>query len=369
TFNLFTGGSSDTNFSTPCGIATINDLLFDRNGDFFIPNGAGVCFIGNDPSYGSSLSGNQITPLIGGQTVQASMDADGRIWVASLGNGGSINNSGGLIAYEAVGNFPTITVTTSEFNWLNAPVGSRTYGLGNWLSKLNAVGAIDERVWAGRTDGQLVTLAQRWQQIDQSDNIGNHTIENIWMARGRAFLSENAAGGGNLYVLMPDGQTWDNRPGVHVRTVLGDSQGRIWMGTDTDVRLYTPTGWITFTASLAQGTPPSGPVYSLAEDQLGRIWIGSACGLTLFDRNRFVFTLNHSNFGLPDNAVHTLTVDRDNAVWAGTTSGLAKVAGGKLFTYTVAAGLPSNSIYSLAQTGDGTLAVSTDNGFAVLTGT
>ncbi|HET7375063.1 MAG TPA: hypothetical protein VFK30_00055, partial [Anaerolineae bacterium] len=91
TFNLFTGGSSDTNFSTPCGIATINDLLFDRNGDFFIPNGAGVCFIGNDPSYGSSLSGNQITPLIGGQTVQASMDADGRIWVASLGNGGSIN--------------------------------------------------------------------------------------------------------------------------------------------------------------------------------------------------------------------------------------------------------------------------------------
>ena len=33
---------------------------------------------------------------IGGQPVQASMDADGRIWVASLGNGGSPNNSGGV---------------------------------------------------------------------------------------------------------------------------------------------------------------------------------------------------------------------------------------------------------------------------------
>ncbi|HTP06789.1 MAG TPA: LamG-like jellyroll fold domain-containing protein, partial [Anaerolineae bacterium] len=322
TFNLFVGGSgTDANYGTPCGYATINDIRFDRNGDFFIPNGAGVCFIGNNPNYGNTLTGNEIFPLIGGQPVQATMDADGRIWVASLGNGGTPNNSGGLIAYEAVGNWPTITVTTSEFNWLNAPVGSRTYGNGNWLSRFNAVGAIDERVWAGRTDGQLVTLAQRWQQIDQSDNIGQQAIENIWMARGRAFLSQNSAVGGTLYVLMPDGKTWDNRSGVHVRSVLGDSQGRIWIGTDNDVRLYTSTGWITFTASLDQGTPPIGPVYALAEDQQGRIWIGSANGLTLFDRDRFVFTLNKANFGLPADAVHTLTVDRDNAVWAGTNSG------------------------------------------------
>ena len=236
----------------PCGYTTINDLRFDRNGDFFIPNGAGVCFIGNNPNYGNSLSGNQLTPLIGGQPVQASMDAEGRIWVASLGNGGSPNNSGGIIAYEAVGNWPTITVTTSEYNWLNAPIGSRTYGNGDWLSRFNAVGAIDERVWAGDSAGKLVTLAQRWQQIDQSDSIGQQAIENIWMARGRAFLSTaTAGGGGNLYVLMPDGKTWDNRSGIHVRSVLGDSQGRIWVGTDTDVRLYTSTGWITFTASPA----------------------------------------------------------------------------------------------------------------------
>jgi hypothetical protein len=370
TFNLLLGGTgTDVDYGTPCGYATINDLRFDRNGDFFIPNGVGTCFIANNPNYGSSLSGSEIFPVNGGQTAQASMDKDGRIWIASQGYS-SPNNSGGLYAYEVAGNYPTPTVTSSEYNWLNAPVGSRLYGSGTWLSNIDAVGAAGERVWAGRTDGQLVTLAQRWQQIDQSDSIGNQAIENIWMARGRAFLAQNSAVGGNLYVLMPDGKTWDNRSGVHVRSVLGDSQGRIWVGTDNDVRLYTSTGWITFTASLAQGTPPIGPVYSIAQDQQGRIWIGSANGLTLFDRNRFVFTLNKTNFGLPDNAVRTLTIDRDNAVWAGTTNGLAKVdAGGALITYTVASGLPSNSIYSLAQTGDGTLAVSTDNGFAVLTGT
>jgi hypothetical protein len=369
TFNLFVGGSgTDTDFGTPCGISPINDIRFDRNGDFFIPNTYGVCFIGNNPNYSSSLVGNELHPLIAGYPIAASMDAEGRIWVASLGNNSS-NNSGGLIAYEPVGNWPTITVTTSEYNWLNAPVGSRVYGGGTWQSPLTAVGAIDERVWAGRSDGQLVTLAQRWQQIDQSDNIDRQAIENIWMARGRAFLSQNTAAGGNLYVLQPDGKTWDNRSGIHVRSVLGDSQGRIWIGTDNDVRLYTSTGWITFTASLAQGTPPIGPVNSIVEDQQGRIWIGSANGLTLYDRNRFVFTLNKTNFGLPADAVHALTVDRDNAVWAGTTSGLAKVSDGMLVTYTVASGLPSNSIYSLAQTGDGTVAVSTDNGFAVLSGT
>jgi hypothetical protein len=184
-------------------------------------------------------AGNEIHPLIGGTGQQVSVDKDGRIWVAYRGNGGSPNNSGGLAAYEAVGTSPAYTVTTSEFNWLNAPVGSRFYGISNWLSNFTAVGAIDERVWAGRNDGQLVTLAQRWQQIDQSDDIGNQPIENIWMARGRAFLSTSTAGGGgNLYVLMPDGKTWDNRSGAHVRSVLGDSQGRIWIGTDDDVRLY-----------------------------------------------------------------------------------------------------------------------------------
>ena len=363
-YNFLHGGATETILSKPCGVDP-NDITFDRHGNWWIPNNLGVCFIPYASTPGTS---NQVYPLIGGTGQQVSVDKDGRIWVAYRGYG--LNNSGGLAGYEAVGTSPAITVTTSEFNWLNAPVGSRIYGSGNWLSQFTAVGAIDERVWAGRNDGQLVTLAQRWQQIDQSDDIGNQPIENIWMARGRAFLSTSTAGGGgNLYVLMPDGKTWDNRSGIHVRSVFGDSQGRIWVGTDDDVRLYTSTGWITFTASLDQGTPPIGPVNSIAEDQQGRIWIGGDHGLTLFDRGRFVFTLDKTNFGLPDDAVHTLTVDRDNAVWAGTNRGLAKVDGNTLVTYTVASGLPSNSIYSLAQTGDGTVAVSTDNGFAVLTGT
>jgi hypothetical protein len=370
TFNLFLGGSgTDTNFGTPCGLGSINDLRFDRNGNFWIPNTSGVCFIANNPNYTNPLSGNELVPLIGGTGQQASVDKDGRIWVASRGYS-SPNNSGGLIAYEAVGNWPTITVTTSEYNWLNAPIGSRISGNGSWLSQLTAVGAIDERVWAGDNVGKLATLSQRWQQIDQSDSIGQQAIENIWMARGRAFLSTaTAGGGGNLYVLMPDGKTWDNRSGIRVRSVLGDSQGRIWVGTDTDVRLYTPTGWITFAASPSQGTPPVGPITALSEDQQGRIWIGGSNGLTLFDRNRFVFTLNKTNFGLPATAINTLAVDRDNALWIGTNSGLAKLDGSTLVTYTVASGLPSNSIYSLAQTGDGSIAVSTDDGFAVLTGT
>ena len=363
-YNFLLGGATEAILSKPCSVDP-NDITFDQHGNWWIPNNLGVCFI---PYASTPGAGNQIYPLIGGTGQQVGVDKDGRIWVAYRGYG--LNNSGGLAAYEAVGTSPAITVTTSEFNWLNAPIGSRVYGSGNWLSQLTALGAIDERVWAGRNDGQLVTLAQRWQQIDQSDDIGNQAIESIWMARGRAFLSTvTAGGGGNLYVLMPDGKTWDNRSGVHVRSVLGDSQGRIWVGTDDDVRLYTPTGWITFTASLDQGTPPIGPVNSIAEDQQGRIWIGSGSGLTLFDRNRFVFTLGKTNFGLPDDAVRTLTVDRDNAVWFGTNRGLAKLSGSTLVTYTMASGLPSNSIYSLAQTGDGTLAVSTDNGFAVLTGT
>ena len=155
------------------------------------------------------------------------------MWVAFSSNNGL---SGGLVAYQPVTTTNGTGLRTAEFNWSNAPVGSNFYYSGNWDSSLRAVGAVDERVWTGKTNGQLTTLAQRWQQLDQSDDIGSKVVEGVWLVRGRAFLATS----NSLHVLMPDGKTWDNRSGVHVRAILGDSRGRIWAGTDGDVRRYTP---------------------------------------------------------------------------------------------------------------------------------
>ncbi len=355
-YNYLNGSASETNFGAPCGDSGGNDIAFDANRNWWIPAGAGVCFI---PAATTPGAGNLLQPLVGGAGRQVSVDADGRVWVTFIGN--VANSSGGLVAYQPVTS--PLGLRTAEFNWLSGPVGTKFYYSGNWQSSLNAVGAVDERVWTGRSDGQLFTLAQRWQQLDQSDDLGNKVIEGVWLARGRAFLATN----NSLHVLMPDGKTWDNRTGVHVRAVLGDSRGRVWVGTDGDVRLYTPAGWDTMPTTV--GTPPSGPVTALAEDQSGRIWIGGANGLTLYDRNRFVFTLNSANSPLPSNNVQALMVDKDNRLWVGTSNGLAQLDGSGWTVFGSASGLPSTSIHALAQTGDGTIAVSTDNGLAFYTST
>ena len=69
---------------------------------------------------------------------------------------------------------------------------------------------------------------------------------------------------------------------------------------------------------------PSGPVHAIAEDQQGRIWVGGEDGLTLF-ADAFRATFSRDNSELPDNRLQSLLVDRDNHLWVGTASGLARV--------------------------------------------
>jgi hypothetical protein len=368
TVNVFGTTVSTSDFGQPCNLFGFwTDLQFAPNGDFWLvsppPSGGDDVNVPN-PAICRHLAGtppgagNLLTPNLGNGGRDVSVDGDGRIWVAVASHFGQ---SGGLVAYENVAG----GLRTSEFNWLNAPIAGLSLvnpggtGINNWDSGLRAVAGIGERVVVGRSDGLLAALTQRWQQFSESNALGQVAIEGVWLGRGRAFL----AGATTLHVLQPDGLTWDNRSGVHARALLADQSGRIWVGTDTDVRLYSATGWDLL--ADAEGTPPGGPVLALAEDRGGRIWIGGAGGLTLFDRDRFVATFTTANSGLPANEVRALLVDRDDVLWVGTPAGLARFDGAAWTTHTTANGLPDNAIHSLVQPGDGSLAVSTANGLSL----
>jgi ligand-binding sensor domain-containing protein len=370
TVNALGSVVTTADYGQPCSLFGYwTDMQFAPNGDFWlvspppsgdddvnVPNPA-ICrhLAGTTPG-----AGNLLTPDLGNGGRDVSVDGDGRIWVAVASHFGQ---SGGLAAYENVGN----GLRTSEFNWLSAPIAGLSLvnpggtGVNNWDSGLTAVAGVGERVVVGRSDGLLAALTQRWQQFSESNGLGSLPIEGVWLGRGRAFL----AGATTLHVLQPDGITWDNRSGVHARAVLADRAGRIWVGTDTDVRLYTADGWDLLAG--VEGTRPIGPVMALAEDRDGRVWIGGAGGLTLFDRGRFVTTFTTANSGLPANEMRALLVDRDDVLWAGTSSGLARFDGASWATHTIANGLPDNAIHALAQPGDGAIAVSTANGLSLYT--
>jgi ligand-binding sensor domain-containing protein len=358
-----------------CGEGNIGALAFGSDDAWWLTSTGedefsygGVCYIPAAATPGDDGQFWNPRPPIGYKAMDVDVDADGRVWVAFSVPDFSNGNSGGLVAWETA-NSPRTRVRTEEYTWENAPLGgniSDTTALTNvWASGLTAVGAVDERVWGGTEYRGLATIAQRWQQLDESNGLDQKAIESVWAVRGRLFL----AGTDDLYILRPDGKSWDHRAGVHAHAVMQDSQGRIWVGTDDDVRHYTTTGWDILSRTV--GTPPTTTVHALAEDQDGRIWLGGAGGLTLFDRERFVATFTAENSALPTDTVQALLVDGGNRLWVGTTYGLLRIDSddSAWMVYTTTHGLPSDAIYDLAQLDDGQIAISTDAGLSLYDGT
>lgn len=379
-------GSACGNGTTAGDLNRYDDLTFDSSGNLWVV-GAGrgqgtsisprlVCYISADKIRSGNLTGaSKFASFNGIHGTGIAADADGRVWVSSITSKNQPNfpavESGGLSVWESKG---PASVSTTDYNWLNAPVGTRNLHTDGttkvWDSGFTAVGAVDEKVWAGRGDGSLVTVAQRWQQ---SDYLSETQVDKISTVRGRVFFSSPFY----LYVLQPDGATWDFRLMGGSKNVFGDSRGNTWIGTTGGLLYqYLPSGWDTL-ADRA-GTKPMGAINVFAESRdenpndefAGPVWIGGQNGLTVFDRNRFVTTFTRTNSGLPNTTVTALLVDRQNRVWAGTPEGLAVLSAdrGTWTTYTTFHGLPNNSIYDLAELGDGRIAISTAAGVTLYNG-
>jgi hypothetical protein len=236
-YSSILSGGTETDYGSPCALLSLSDLAFGDNGDWWIVapgnefGGDGICRIlaASTPGTGATVP---VSPALGEIATTVDVDRDGRVWVSLADNGGDA--SGGLVVF-GVDEGGASQVTSSEFNWLNAPLGDDTGSTLMWDSTVSAVGAVEERVWAGKEDGRLVTLAQRWQQVDQNADVSSSSIQNVWTARGRAFMATSNA----FYVLLPDGRTWDSRSSIRVWDVLGDRRGRIWAATNVGIRLYT----------------------------------------------------------------------------------------------------------------------------------
>jgi len=362
-----------TNFSQnlygfPCGASLwAKDLVFGLNGDWWIGGDGGVCRYSSLYPPSSGFGGNLFAPTIGSNVVKLAVDGDGRVWAALMPdlNG----NGGGLSAYEVLGPANTLgTVRTQDWNWLTAPIGSLTPTANGWNSGIRTLTANGERVWmalnTNPTNGPLAMYSPRWQQLTGLNEGSLWGAKRVFLARGRAFIASDS----RLITLQPDGITWDDRAVAGVKAVTGDSKGRIWVGASDGVRRWTSAGWDMLSGAL--GTAPTGPINAIAEDAKGRLWIGGENGLTLFDRERWVTTLQPPTGSI---SVTAVLVDRDDRVWAGTAQGLARLNADQSWTtFTTADNLYTNHVFDLTQLGDGQIAVSTSGtggGLSLFNGT
>ncbi|MDP1676276.1 MAG: two-component regulator propeller domain-containing protein [Bacteroidota bacterium] len=185
-----------------------------------------------------------------------------------------------------------------------------------------------------------------------------------------------------------------------------DLQGKVWIGTEVGISIYN-NGLIN-NLTIADGLV-NNTVTSLREASNGTMWIGTNDGLMnvlidFKDKSRFL-TFTEKN-GLPSRIVYSIFIDKNEAVWVRTKSGVARIDRGiissltnkdgqryghvmslfidseeniwigadgrgleilrkRLFTnYTAKEGLPSNAVHTIMEDYMRNMWIGTDSGLA-----
>lgn len=180
----------------------------------------------------------------------------------------------------------------------------------------NLIGGIvcdsDSLVWVS-TDKGMVTVDYRNYKVKRHDFIDNHgTLNNLTTAmtfdkEGRLWCGNDHAGLSRINVNNHEAEYFYEQPynpfsfsGFSPSSILCDSKGRIWIGTEKALNLYLPEkkGFEKFTT--ANGLP-SNSISALLEDAHGNLWISTENGISKFNPETKIVTNYHKSQGLPSN--------------------------------------------------------------------
>jgi hypothetical protein len=151
-----------------------------------------------------------------------------------------------------------------------------------------------------------------------------------------------------------DGQNWVNKSLMRPGEVLNkiscfDFQGDIlWIGT-TKNGIYRYDGREWETLNVISGLV-SNFIYSIAIDG-DDLWIGSCCGLVLYNSTTYDITILDKNEGLAHDSVYEIGID-GHAVWFATKSGISMYDGYEFTNYYKSEGIADERATSLLVTPD-----------------
>lgn len=183
----------------------------------------------------------------------------------------------------------------------------------------------DGRVWGGAQDGLIYYADGRWQQFPLSDDDSRLTVlsvlqdndDGLWVGtdRGVFYVADATAEGEPVvhFVARTGGLVND-----HVRAIALSSDGALWFGTIGGVSRYGGNTWQEVRTEDLAGQR----INSVLVDSAGRTWVGTEYnGLVRLDGGtwRQFTTLD----GLPGDRVITVFEDRAGRIWVGTGAGVA----------------------------------------------
>lgn len=294
-----------------------------------------------DPGAAEGIASNDVLAL--------NVDLEGNLWVGTDGGGVSIFNREGLSSFWGEGYWLTLTT----LDGLNA----------------NAVGAIamdpEGLVWIGTVVGVNRFDAYTWQRLSSPElPAGLEVVTMLIDSRGALWIGTEGAG-----LLRFDGHTLrrltqelHGLPENYVRSLVEDSDGHLWVGTASQglfrsrQTVHAPSlqpadiVWEAVNPRTAER-----PVLRAAlRARDGSLWFGTfAQGVLRYTPDADAWTVYTVADGLPANEVNqgALLEDSGGGLWVGTPAGLARLdpATGRWQTFDRASGLEDNNVLSLTE--------------------
>ncbi len=141
----------------------------------------------------------------------------------------------------------------------------------------------------------------------------------------------------------------DGLPVSTVLTMMQDSRGYLWLGTQGGgVSRFDGYNFVNFNSEkgLANNT-----IRTILEDSKGNLWFGSDDGISFYDG--YLFRSINIDDGLSGTLVKKIYEDRQNNIWAGTDEGLNKIGfinnydSVNIKTYSYIDGLSYNLIFDI----------------------
>jgi ligand-binding sensor domain-containing protein/signal transduction histidine kinase len=217
----------------------------------------------------------------------------------------------------------------------------------------------DGRLWIGSTGGLATLDGARIRAVGLGlqQQIGANSVFSLAMGRdgsvwagtegGGLLRIRSSAEGTSAKVLFTESGLTDG----FVRSLLEDSRGQLWVGTDNG--LFRLRGSDRMERVDGTAATPSLAVHSILEARDGTLWVGGSRLIAIRPNG------TSQTFALPGaysaSRVKKIVQAADGTIWVGTVGGLDKLVDGR---FVGVAGIHS-TVRSLLQTRDGTLWIGT----------